>query len=400
MKRIGIMGGTFNPIHNGHLAIAKAAYQQFSLEKVLFLPSKKPPHKKNLKLAADQSRTDMVKLAIAPYPFFEFSGVEMGREGYSYTADTLKLLKAEYPDFELCFIIGADSLHDMRDWYEPQRIFDVSHILCAPRYPNTEEEDYQCCEELVRQYGAVIDFIEMEPINLSSKRFLQDFQVGRAVQDQVPEDVYAYIRKHGLYQEEGRNTEELLEILEKELPKKRYLHTIGVADVASCLSMRYGEDMKKARLAGLLHDCAKCLPDQEIYECSRQAGIEISEVEKRQPFLLHAKLGAFYARTRFGIVDDEILTAITYHTTGRPNMSRLEKIIFLADYIEPGRKEIPGLLRIRELAFYDLDQAVYLTLENTLSYLKGQNNDKKEIDRMTINAYNYYKEKVERGTEE
>jgi len=404
MNKIGIMGGTFNPIHNGHLAIAKAAYEQFSLEKVLFLPSKKPPHKRNRKIAQDKERMDMVKLAIEPYPFFVFSEIEMEREGYSYTSDTLETLKIKYPEYELCFIIGADSLHYIEDWHETQKIFDLSRILCAPRYPNTKREDYQCREELKVKFRANIDFIDMEPVNISSHEILLHLRTGKEVRNQMPETVYDYIKEHHLYHalenermESPFDLEELQEILEKELTKKRYLHTLGVSDTAACLSMRYGEDMKRARLAGLLHDCAKCLSDEEIYRRCLEFGIEVSETEKRQPFLLHGKLGAFYAKTRFGISDEDIIMAITYHTTGRPVMSLLEKIVFIADYMEPGRKDIPGLLEIRETVFEDLDKAIYLTLKNTLTYLESQNNGENEIDRMTINAYNYYKDQVERG---
>lgn len=404
MKKIGIMGGTFNPIHNGHLAIAKAAYEQFSLEQVLFLPSKKPPHKRDRKIAQDEERMDMVELAIAPYPFFVISKIEMEREGYSYTSDTLASLKTKYPEYELCFIIGADSLHYIEDWHEPKKIFELSHILCAPRYPNTKREDYQCRKELTIKFKANIDFIEMEPVNISSHDIIRDVKSGKEVRNQMPESVYDYMKEHHLYDgvEKDRmvspfDLEELRSILENELPKKRYLHTLGVSDTAACLSMRYGEDMKKARIAGLLHDCAKCLSDEEIYHRCLEFGIEISETEKRQPFLLHGKLGAFYAKTRFGINDEEVLMAISYHTTGRPEMTLLEKIVFIADYMEPGRKEILGLSEIRGTVFQDLDKAIYLTLKNTLTYLESQNNAKNEIDRMTINAYNYYKNQVERG---
>lgn len=396
MKKIGIMGGTFNPIHNGHLAIAKAAYEQFSLERVLFLPSKKPPHKKNQKIAGNKERMDMVSLAIEPYPFFEISDDEMEREGYSYTSDTLEHFSEKYPGYELCFIIGADSLHYIEDWHNPKKIFNQSRLLCAPRYPTTPKEDYSCRNELKETYQARIDFIEMKPMLISSTDILKNISEGKDVKELLPEAVCAYIKQNHLYQK-SFELEELREELQQELPQKRYYHTIGVSDTAACLSMKYGEDIYKARIAGLLHDCAKCLSDNEIYSRCLSAGIEISETEKAQPFLLHAKLGAFYAKTKYGITDTDILAAISFHTTGRPNMSLLEKIIFISDYIEPGRKEIPGLSSIRAMVFQDLDKAVYFTLKNTLSYLNAQRNQKNQIDSTTINAYNYYKDIVERG---
>lgn len=186
---------------------------------------------------------------------------------------------------------------------------------------------------------------------------------------------------------------EIQRIMEAELPKKRFFHTLGVAHTAVCLAMRYKEDYKKAQLAGLLHDCAKCIPDQEILAICKSFGIPVSETEHKSPYLLHGKLGAYYSKTRFGIEDEDILNSIIYHTTGRPAMSILEKIIFLADYIEPGRREIEGLSQIRDIAFDDLDKGVYWALKNTLNYLKNQRNPELQIDNMSQNAYNYYKVK-------
>lgn len=186
---------------------------------------------------------------------------------------------------------------------------------------------------------------------------------------------------------------EIQRIMEAELPKKRFFHTLGVAHTAVCLAMRYKEDYKKAQLAGLLHDCAKCIPDHKILAICKSFGIPVSDTEHKSPYLLHGKLGAYYSKTRFGIEDEDILNSIIYHTTGRPAMSILEKIIFLADYIEPGRREIEGLSQIRDIAFDNLDKGVYWALKNTLNYLKNQRNPELQIDNMSQNAYNYYKDK-------
>ena len=153
--------------------------------------------------------------------------------------------------------------------------------------------------------------------------------------------------------------------------------------------MNYQYDIKKAEIAGLLHDYAKCNDDNTLLLKCKEFHIDITEIESKSPYLLHTKLGAFYARERFGIQDSEILDAITYHTTGRPNMSMLEKIVFTADYIEPSRRMIPKLDEIRKVSFQNIDLAVYMILENTLNYLKK--NKDKLIDPMTENAYEYYK---------
>lgn len=192
---------------------------------------------------------------------------------------------------------------------------------------------------------------------------------------------------------------EIQKTMEKELPKKRFFHTLGVAHTAVCLSMRYKADYKKAHIAGLLHDCAKCIEDRELLKRCLLFEIPVTETEKASPSLLHGKLGAYYCKTRFGIEDEDILNAVSYHTTGRPSMSLLEKIIFIADYVEPGRREISGLWDIRNIVFDNLNQAVLMVLENTINYLKDKESAGITIDRMSIDAYNYYKLINENGKE-
>ena len=179
--------------------------------------------------------------------------------------------------------------------------------------------------------------------------------------------------------------------LEKELDGKRYEHTLGVAYTSAALAMRYGADLKSAQVAGLLHDCAKCLSDRKRLSICNKHHISMSETEKRNPFLLHAKVGAFLAEKDYKISDPDIIQAILNHTTGRPQMSLLEKIVFVADYMEPGRKHAPNLTEIRRLAFEDLDLALLQILEDTLEYLR---NGGGEIDAMTEKTYEYYKQQL------
>lgn len=184
-------------------------------------------------------------------------------------------------------------------------------------------------------------------------------------------------------------TQEIDKYLRKSLEKKRYTHTLGVANTAACLAMRYGADVNKAYLAGLLHDNAKCIPTKKKMSICQKAGIPISKIEEKNPELLHSKVGSYLANKKFQVEDSDILNAIYYHTTGRPHMSLLEKIIFIADYIEPNRKKIPELDEIRTMAFQDLDSALLFILENTLKYIKR--NDHADIDPMTQKTYEYYK---------
>lgn len=177
--------------------------------------------------------------------------------------------------------------------------------------------------------------------------------------------------------------------MEKELKPKRYEHTLGVAYTAASLAMVHGEDTEKSILAGMLHDCAKCLTEDKLISICEKNNIHISDVEKKESMvLLHARAGSCLAHDKYGVDDEDILNAIMYHTTGRPNMSRLEKIIYIADYIEPGRKRAENLNEIRRMAFSDLDMTLIKILENTLTYLSAEGF---RIDPTTREAYSYYK---------
>lgn len=185
---------------------------------------------------------------------------------------------------------------------------------------------------------------------------------------------------------------ELKKSLIKVLEPKRYEHTIGVAYTAFAMALRFGADPEKALVAGLLHDCAKCYDNDKKFELCNKYGVKLTKVEVQNPFLIHAKLGSVMAKEKYGVKNKEILSAIKYHTTGKPNMNLLEKIIFSADYIEPNRKKILGLDEIREVIFDDLDMGIYIILENTLKHL---NNKEMIIDSKSQKAYEFYKELIE-----
>ena len=175
--------------------------------------------------------------------------------------------------------------------------------------------------------------------------------------------------------------------MKKELDSARYQHTLGVMYTAASLAMCYGADLEQAMVAGLLHDCAKCIPNDKKIRMCKEHGIEISKVELDAPYLLHSKLGAYLAKEKYGVKDPEIISAIQWHTTGRQNMTTLEKIIFTADYIEPGRYKAENLPQVRKLAYHDLNLTVCRILEDTLHYLDSGHG---EIDPMSRSAFRYY----------
>ncbi len=191
---------------------------------------------------------------------------------------------------------------------------------------------------------------------------------------------------------ENYNILKMQKKLKKYIDELRYQHTLGVMYTAAALAMCHGADIERTQVAGLLHDCAKCIPNAKKLKLCRENNIPVSEVERNSPHLLHAQLGAYIAKEKYHVEDPEILDAIACHTTGKPAMTLLEKIIFISDYIEPMRTKAPNLERIRSLAFTDLDRAVYVTLHDTLFYLEQE---KACLDNQTVVAYNYYKDLME-----
>lgn len=182
---------------------------------------------------------------------------------------------------------------------------------------------------------------------------------------------------------------DLKKAMKKHMDESRYEHTLGVMYTCASLAMRYEYDMEKAMLAGLMHDCAKCMPNAKKLKMAEKNHLEITDLERKNPFMLHAKLGELLAKKKYDIDDEEILSAIRWHTTGRPEMNLLDKIVYVSDYIEPKRDKAPNLAEIRKLAFIDLDQALLRILEDTLGYLGDSTDD---IDSMTKKTYDYYKE--------
>jgi len=183
------------------------------------------------------------------------------------------------------------------------------------------------------------------------------------------------------------NISEIREKLKKQLTAKRYTHTLGVAGCAASLAMAHGADIEKAQLAGMLHDCAKCIDLEKQFKLCKKFGIELSDAEKQSTALIHAKLGAAVARNTYEIEDEEVLSAIRWHTTGKPEMNLLEKIVYIADYIEPGRTGLPYLDEIRRMAFRDIDETMVIVLKSCLEYLDSKNSP---VDPVTKETYDYY----------
>lgn len=201
MSKIGIMGGTFNPIHLAHLIMAEHAYEQFALDKILFMPSKNPPHKPQKDILPDSLRSRMVQLAIEGNTHFEFSGLELDREGTTYTFETLEELNEKYSENEYYFILGADSLFSIEQWRNPERILELSHIIAAVRDHLSEDKMLEQIAYLTEKFSAKIHLLETPNMDISSQMLREKIKLGQSIRYYVPNEVEQYILEHKLYKE-------------------------------------------------------------------------------------------------------------------------------------------------------------------------------------------------------
>ena len=394
MAKIGILGGTFHPIHNGHLYIAKQALAAFGFDELWILPAGLPPHKMVEGHISRVQRLKICEAAIADEPAMRIIPDEIFKTTTSYTYETLQAFHVAYPQHQFSFIIGEDSLNSFDSWVHPEIICQLADIVVAVR--NDKNQDYHSLEartkELSKKYGGTFSIIPSENMPISSTMLRKMLAEGADVSMYMPKLAYEYIKEHQLYQvtmeDDLKLRKEIQEDLKNNLKKSRYEHTLGVMYTACSLAMRYQYSMTKARFAGLLHDWAKYLSDEEQLAYCKKHHIEITPAEEQAPYLLHAKIGAYVAREKYGIDDEDVCHAILVHTTGVPNMNLLDKILFTADYIEPNRKDAPRLEDIRMMAFENLDTAVLMILEDSIKYIEDT---KRPMDPTTMDTYEYYK---------
>jgi len=200
MKRIGIMGGTFDPIHNGHILLGKQAYMEYGLDEIWFMPSHIPPHKKDHHITDSEDRVNMLRLALADLPYCKVSEFEMQREGNTYTAQTLELLREAYPEYQFYFIIGADSLFQLETWYHPEKVMALTSFLVSERECESGGRTFnEQISHLHETYGADIQVLHNEEVDIASAEIRKRIQEGKDVTKDIPKAVDTYIKAHGLY---------------------------------------------------------------------------------------------------------------------------------------------------------------------------------------------------------
>ena len=365
--KLAIYGGSFNPPHLGHAAAIRAVLDAIHPDELRVIPAATPPHKKlpaGSPSAAERLR--LAEMAFGNIPGVTVSDMELKREGKSYTADTVRALRRENPGATLYLIIGTDMLETFAEWHDFRFILRSVTLVALAREIGELDAVRDAASRLRRDCGARVRVLSAKPLPVSSTqlRMLLPMRHGREF---LNDAVYAAIIRKRLYQAQP-DYDWLREQSYPMLKPRRVAHVWGCEHEARKLAERWGADADLAAEAGILHDITKKFELSEQLLLSEKYGIINDTIELSNLKLLHAKTGACMARDLYG-VPDAVYQAIRWHTTGRPDMSLLEKIIYLADYIEPTR-DFEGVEPLRALAYADLDRAMLLGLEMSLDELR------------------------------
>lgn len=393
--KIGIYGGTFNPPHMGHLAAARAAADALGLDKLVFVPAGAPPHKDMPCQTPDpRQRLEMAELAadqLLRPELTEVWPVELERPGKSYTSDTLSRARKQWPEDELWLLVGSDMFLTLQEWHEPEKVMSLANICAFGRAASdTRTRLEPQAEYLEDKYGARVVIVDVPGLVEVSSTALREGLARGEGRQQLSPAVYGYILREKLYGTCADlfrlNMQELRCVSWSMVKARRLAHIRGTEETAAKLALRWGADEEKLRRAAILHDCTKYLTMEEHLALCDEYGVELDEMERTTEKLLHSKTGAIKARYMFG-EDDEVYDAIFYHTTARAEMSLAEKIIYVADYIEPNR-DFPEVEEMRAAAFEDLDRAMAI---GTLLSIEEMRERGREIHHNTLEAYEYYR---------
>ncbi|MBO7297715.1 MAG: nicotinate (nicotinamide) nucleotide adenylyltransferase [Clostridia bacterium] len=379
--RIGVFGGSFDPVHSEHIALTHSAVQTLGLDKLLVMPAYAPPHKKGKRLSPDNARLDMCRLAFEGCDKIEVSDYEITKKGTSYTYLTMRYFREKYENAELFFLVGTDMLRDFPTWKEPQDILNNATLAVCARAEKTGWAERER-GWFLEKFGKEFVTIDYNGAAVSSTEIRVLAGAGMDLTPFIPPKVAAYIEEKGLYF--IPNAKEALS-LEKQ---SRRLHSVRVAKIAAKRAVELGLDEKKAITAALFHDCAKNIELTSPLLSGFALPREWGEVPQS---VVHQFSGAYLAEHAFGVTDSDVLNAVRYHTSGRENMSELEKLIFLADMVEEER-EYDCVESLRTLFWNgeNLDECLETALKETVAFLQKKG---AEVYPLTLEAYAYYRKK-------
>ena len=387
--RIGIYGGTYSPPHIGHMRAAEFAIDALKLDRLLLIPTGVSPHKEMAAGASSADRLRMLRISAADIEKAEVSDIEVNRSGSSYTVDTLRAIKGENPDFQLVLLMGTDMFTSFLSWREPEEIMKLATLAVFCRGEKGERVKIEAQKLSLESLGARVELVE-NPVTAISSTDLRRMLIFGCADSFLMPGVGDYIRSNGLYGT-GKDRKNLsMEELEAEvvslLNPNRVAHVLGCRDCAMELARLYGENEVDAARAGLLHDITKAIDGPLQLTLCAEYGIVLDTFSQRFPKTLHALTGSLVAQRIFG-ENECVVSAICHHTTGRADMTLLEKIIYIADYVERNR-DFPGVEEMRQLAYTDLDKAVLMGLESAVAHVRRQGQD---LAPATIEALEFLK---------
>lgn len=387
--RVLVYGGSFDPPHMGHIRSVRVAAAALKPDKILLIPAAEPPHKRlSATSPAPAERLTMTRLAAEEIPGCEALDIELARTGPSYTSDTLRQLHERWPEAEIVFLLGTDMLLTLDTWHEPEVILSLASIAVFARETGQREEIEAQAARLQKRYGAAVYVPAGEPVTVSSTR-VRELLPKRQGRELVPDSVYEHIIRRRLYGARP-DFDWLREKAYAYLAPARVAHVRGTEQEARKLAARWGVDAEDAAEAAIVHDITKkCTYEEQLYLCEKY-GIILDTCERESEKLLHAVTGGPFAADLFGI-PEHIIEAVRWHTTGRPGMTDLERVVYLADYIEPGRRGFSGLEELRKAAYEDLDAAMELALRMSLAEVRGKG---RQPHANSVNAQKYYARKL------
>lgn len=328
------------------------------------------------KLANGGERIEMCRLAFGADKRCEIFAIELDRGDKSYTVETLRELKKEYPDDKLYFIIGSDMLETFTQWYLWEEILSLAFICAASREKGFEADLSAYTPEQRKR----IVFIDIEPFEVSSTQIRFEIAQNKS-SDLIDPAVLEYIKANGLYDD---GLSRYRKILTEKLDEYRLYHSECVSECAATLAEKYGADINKARLAGLMHDVMKNAPKAEQLEYMEKCGEALTAVDAVNPKVWHQISGAAFLKDSGIITDEEILGAVRWHTTGKADMTLLEKVVYIADFISADR-DYPDVGVVRKLAEKSLEEAILYTAQYTVKKLVSNN---LPIHPATVECYN------------
>lgn len=373
--------------------MAKAARETAGLSQVLVMPTGNPPHKHGVTSGEDRWR--MVCAAVAQESDLTPCRIELDREGVIYTVDTLEELRRTCPKAELYYIIGADTLTELRHWRDYERVLGMCTFLVCPRVGAAPPAEWTAERRRLTELGGRFLTVDMEPVTVSSTQVRAALAAGEAT-PKLPVVCREYALLKGLYGMAPRlpQAEAWLERLFTDLTAKRFAHTLAVAHTARRLACLHGVDAAKAETAAMLHDCAKCLPLKEMQRVCRERQLTEDGQVLESGALMHSLVGAQRAAEVYGVSDPEVLRAIACHTTGKAGMTPLDMVVYLADKIEPTRASYPTLEKVRMLAQLSLERALLCSMEGTRAYVRKGD---KPLHPQTLETIAWLKERLKAG---